>query len=712
MFKRIFCILFWYLSIPFYCYTQSIPSISKVDSLKTSLENAAFLDQEYANILLVIADEYVFTNKDSSKFYAEKANQISQQNNYVEGQCKSYNLLGRLAESETNYESGLKYHKLSGELATKAENFSLMGLSKLNIGRVLSLTNQFDSAKVTLLDGLSDFEKAEDVLGIAKSCNNLGLVTGKLGQMEASLDYYIRSSEAFTNPKSGATPGEYFVVFSNIGSTYWGMGDFEKAVAEIKKAIDILRELNNLDALIHDFALIGRVYTDMGAYEEAQKYFNEGLEIMDQVSNKDVISIFLLNLGVLHNKNSKYDQAKLVLNRSLDYFSEKDRPDIASEVYRLLGNAYSATQNQQQAVQCFEKSLNFIEQTSGNAYGKLAILKSLHKFYKETGKYKKALSTYESYTTLQDSFFRNEKQKNISELQTKYETVEKEREIAVLTSDKQKQELALLEQKQFIQFTVGALALILLGLGFLFYRYQNKKKVNNLLTEKNEALSSSKKSLENALLEKETLLKEIHHRVKNNLQLITSLLNLQAEDSDAQSIEDFLYKGQNRVKSMALIHEQLYRSDNIAVINIQDYIQQLVSGIFQSFGIQPEEIKLYLKLDQVKLDIDQAIPLGLIINELVNNSLKHAFADKEDDNLLMIELKEKQSGVELVIRDNGSGFESYESTQNSIGLSLVKLLARQLKGSINFNLDRGTEVRLRFENVVEHNEMVEALAAV
>ena len=207
-------------------------------------------------------------------------------------------------------------------------------------------------------------------------------------------------------------------------------------------------------------------------------------------------------------------------------------------------------------------------------------------------------------------------------------------------------------------------------------------------------LRKTQQQLSHSLEEKETLLKEIHHRVKNNLQLITSLLNLQADGESEQTVEEFLYKGRTRVKSMALIHEHLYRSNNLANIDMQSYVQELVDSIFDSFGAVDSNITYQLEAQPTELDIDKAIPLGLIINELVSNSLKHAF-ENQPQGQIQIKLKNQANQVDIRIQDNGKGFLSTENP-NSLGLQLVRILVRQLKGSFHLHADQGTQADISF----------------
>ena len=202
-----------------------------------------------------------------------------------------------------------------------------------------------------------------------------------------------------------------------------------------------------------------------------------------------------------------------------------------------------------------------------------------------------------------------------------------------------------------------------------------------------------------SLKEKEVLLKEIHHRVKNNLQIISSLLNLQKEYVDDDKALNVLLESQNRVKSMAMIHENLYQSNNLSHIKFDNYIQKLVSTLFYSYN-NKNQIKSIIDLEDINLNIDTAIPCGLIINELISNSLKHAFNDEKNGEI-GISVKKINNKYELIIYDNGTGFPKeidFKNT-NSLGLKLVNSLVNQIDGQIIIDKNQGTKFKINFKEV-------------
>ncbi|HUJ50879.1 MAG TPA: histidine kinase dimerization/phosphoacceptor domain -containing protein [Bryobacteraceae bacterium] len=201
-----------------------------------------------------------------------------------------------------------------------------------------------------------------------------------------------------------------------------------------------------------------------------------------------------------------------------------------------------------------------------------------------------------------------------------------------------------------------------------------------------------------SLREKEALLKEIHHRVKNNLQVVSSLLGLQSRAVVDPETRKMFQESQDRVHSMALLHESLYQSHNLSQIDFPEYIRQLAAHLFHSYGVAPERIHLQTDLDHLSLHLDAAVPCGLIINELISNSLKYAFPDGREGKI-RIELRGVSDGsTRLVVADNGVGLRADIDWVNtrSLGLRLVRTLAQQLGAQIEVNSGEGMEVRLAF----------------
>jgi two-component sensor histidine kinase len=217
------------------------------------------------------------------------------------------------------------------------------------------------------------------------------------------------------------------------------------------------------------------------------------------------------------------------------------------------------------------------------------------------------------------------------------------------------------------------------------------------ITERKRAEEQIKQSIK----EKEVLLREIQHRVKNNMQVISSLLNLQSAHIKDSQYKEMLKESQNRIRSMALIHERSYQSENLADIDFHEYIASLVRGLFRSYNATADRVSLVIEVEDVSLGMDTAVPCGLIINELVSNSLKHAFPRGRKGEIKIV-LRSVCELIELTVADNGVGISEDVDfrTTESLGLDLVTTLAEyQLGGEITLDRTEGTVFCITFEGV-------------
>jgi two-component sensor histidine kinase len=212
--------------------------------------------------------------------------------------------------------------------------------------------------------------------------------------------------------------------------------------------------------------------------------------------------------------------------------------------------------------------------------------------------------------------------------------------------------------------------------------------------------------LKNSVKEKELLLREIHHRVKNNMQIISSLLNLQSEYIKESEYLDMFNESRNRIKSMAIIHEQLYQSTDLANIDFNNYVRTLVNSLISFYEKLTKNITLEVDIDNIALGVDTAIPCGLIINELVTNSLKHAFPNERDGKIIIKVNSHETDGkknIDMTVSDNGIGMPEGLDIQNtkSLGLKLVTtLIEHQLQGNFKYNTKKGTEYQIHFQEIV------------
>ncbi|MGA9270246.1 MAG: sensor histidine kinase, partial [Lutimonas sp.] len=276
-----------------------------------------------------------------------------------------------------------------------------------------------------------------------------------------------------------------------------------------------------------------------------------------------------------------------------------------------------------------------------------------------------------------DELFTEEAEKKISSVQTQFEVTKRDNTILDQEQQLKKQK----SSQTMISVVTGLLTLLLV---LLYITYNNNRKKNALLLEQN--------------LEKEFLLKEIHHRVKNNLGIVSSLLDLQSAEMQDPKVVEAIHESQNRVYSMSMIHQKLYQGKNLSAIEMRDYFLELSDHILDSFGLK-NRIEFDFNMEEIELDVDTAIPLGLIVNELITNSLKHAFPKDSKGRIDLYFRKMNDKTIRLEVTDNGVGIHEILQTKekrSGFGTKLIDLLVQQLDATMNRKSDHGTSVRIEF----------------
>lgn len=223
--------------------------------------------------------------------------------------------------------------------------------------------------------------------------------------------------------------------------------------------------------------------------------------------------------------------------------------------------------------------------------------------------------------------------------------------------------------------------------------------MHKALEEKERKRQIAESNLKRSLEEKEILLKEVHHRVKNNMQIISSILKMQERLVDDPKLKTVLGESQNRIHSMALIHENLYKSDNLASIQFRNYVQSLVNTISRGYSDMHGKITFDFNIDNIFFPLDIGIPCGLIINELISNSFKHAFTNRNEGLIRISLINDQENTYHLIVSDNGIGMShAFEPDKaNTLGMRIVSKLIQQIEGKLEFDFTQGVKYTIKFK---------------
>ncbi|HSD13404.1 MAG TPA: sensor histidine kinase [Flavobacterium sp.] len=491
--------------------------------------------------------------------------------------------------------------------------------------------------------------------------------------------------------------------YSNKSALYARLFLYDKAILQLKSEIKEILKHPKRDSLI-----IPSAYNSLGFYffknnqvDSAYYYYNLSLQKAETALIKNdfgdyskLTGLVKGNIGLLKMKQGDYKNAIPLLMEDLsislkikDYISNND--GIVKNIILLstcnikLKNYTEAQKKTELAEQLISKGIS--PETRVSYYRlKAELLKAQNK--------KDEAYTYsEKAFNLSDSINSKKQRLLLAGNEILYQLEEKDNLIVKQQSDINTKE------KGILYIVATALGIILITT--LLYLNNSRKKQKEI-QRKNDEISAKNETIKESLAEKEMLLKEIHHRVKNNLQIITGILELQNFQISDENTKVILKEGQSRIESIALIHKTLYQSDNFSKVPFQDYLSELIQAIQTTYKNKNTKIAIEINANDIELGISTAIPLSLIINEIVTNCYKHAFKDREIGKI-KINLTKESDIYKLKISDDGVGLpEDFNPKKlKSIGFDLIQGLTRQLEGKLDWRSNNGTNIIITFKDI-------------
>lgn len=313
------------------------------------------------------------------------------------------------------------------------------------------------------------------------------------------------------------------------------------------------------------------------------------------------------------------------------------------------------------------------------------------------GNYSAAVRDLKQYEFLNDSIYNERKSRQIEELTIQFETEKKEQSIRLLEDDKRLQKNELTKVRNTISWIIGVAILFIVIIGLLVNNSRIKQRTNKALQVQQKQIEKKNNSLQRLVEEKEWLVREIHHRVKNNFHIVMGLLRTQAAYLKSTEAIQAIAESQQRIQAMSLVHQKLYQSDNLSAINMADYIHELVDYLKESFNTG-RRIRFNLQIEPVKLNVSHCVPLGLLLNEAITNALKHAFPGEKEGTIDILLKRTADTHFLLAVKDNGTGLPAaFDSKkQGSMGMKLMRGLSDDIDASFEVHNNNGTEILLNF----------------
>lgn len=356
------------------------------------------------------------------------------------------------------------------------------------------------------------------------------------------------------------------------------------------------------------------------------------------------------------------------------------KSDITPYAHGLLADIYRREKKYELAIDYYKKSQKGYEFLK-NKRSAIDMNMYIGEGYQLNGDLKTALAYFKTFFNQSITFLSERNERSLRENELKINVINQEK----LISKKQNEQIVF----------IVILFIVLMLLGLLFWNYKQKQKSNKQLAVLNDDLETKNLLLDHKNAENELLLREIHHRVKNNLEIVSSLLALQSAQIDDPNTKEAMTEGQNRVNSIGIVHQKLYQGTNLGAVEMKDYFLNLSESILESFGAE-SRVDLQLAMENLDLDIDTAVPLGLIVNELLTNCIKYAFPKGENGTITIKLQRQKDNILHLEVADNGIG-KSDIIQGTGFGGQLISLLTHQLNGTMTEEIQNGTTIIFDFK---------------
>jgi two-component system, sensor histidine kinase PdtaS len=530
-----------------------------------------------------------------------------------------------------------------------------------------AVDGNYEKALFYSLETIKNVKTALDSVGLTVFYARIAGHYSATGSIAEAVDWNLRRLNYLIQKKD--TRGCYTIIH-NIASDLIILGRRKEALALVLEKSKIIKPVGNTDTF-HMLLALARAYSALNNNVMAEKYCEDLITLRNRVHTLTEINAPLLDqfLASFYLKIGKYHKAEIFI-----------KPFVTKNPIPLSG------------------------------------IEFLFKLDSAKGNYLSAIQHLQAFHRAKDSVFGETKSKQIEQLKISYATQQKdslinlkEQNIQLLTRQDQLQKSKLKQQSVLrnISLTIAALLIIIVAL--LYNRYRLKQRTNLKLELQQREISNKNKVLQHLLSEKEWLLKEIHHRVKNNLQIVMSLLNSQSAYIDNEVALNAIHDSQHRVHAMSLIHQKLYNSESVSSIDMAFYIRELTSYLNDSFNTS-KRIRFELNIEPIKMDVSQAVPIGLILNEAITNSLKYAFPGGQN-GVITVSLTTDSGSYLLIIADNGIGLpHSYKTKKKptTLGISLMEGLTEDLDGHFSIENNNGTVIKVLFvhDPEIKRNEFL------
>jgi len=619
--------------------------------------------------------------------------------------------LGRLARrtSSDDPEGASKLAQQMLQLATETDNRAGIAAARNVMGSIFFYRGEYDEALVEWEHSYSLYARLDSLdargthsLSLANALNNMGIVHKRQGDLPKALDLYYSALKIREEIKEPYPIGSSYL---NIGGLYKSQGRPQEAALFFQKARKLFEEAGDVYGQAAVLNNLGNIYEQQDdGLELAAEAYTAALALFEKAENERGVGLGLNNLGIILQLQGDCENALALFERSKEIREKTgDKAGVAS-VLQNIASCHSIQGNNTKAIEEYVRSLSLAEE---DHMAKILIEghKGIAKVYAANEQYDLAYLHQNQYQQLNDSLFTKKNDEALISIEKRYEEFRKTRAFANLDDRLTEQEASLNFRGNLITAMIISLIVIAGLLVVMFSRDKITRKLSMKLEERNLEVAQTNRHLRETQVskeEKEELLKEIHHRVKNNLQIINSLLRFQSDMVKDPEVVALFTECQDRIISMSLLHEQLYRKEDLSFVNVTEYLTDLFEGLKHSYA-NNKKIEVNIRADVDSFGVNTMIPLGLLINEIASNSFKHGFKGRENGVIDLKLEKRDNKNYELLLSDNGIGIPGNidHEEPETLGLELINIFVDQLEGHLKLSNHVGTSYKIQFTELKE-----------
>lgn len=575
-----------------------------------------------------------------------------------------------LYNSKLRYDSAIIFYKKALQITPSDVKSNWRANIYLGLGHSYYLLDEWDSALFWDQQAMSIFEDSKDTANIVIARGNLALLYISKGLFEEALSNSFKALSFL-----GGTPSpSHASCYNSIAMIFKTTKNYPDAEIYFRNSLKLFLQFGKQLEAAKSYNNLGELFILTRQYDSAKHNLLLSAKLKRQLNDTQGLARTLSRLGKVFILTNDLQKAESLLIESLTTQRQINDPVGLIETLNNLGELYLNTSKISKA-SGFLQEANTIILRYGTPDYLRQNLELRIKLARKQNNFSTGMLLQDELAIIRDSLLNQEKSKSLQAMQIRYETQKKEQEITLLQQRNEISKAKIESNRILIVALVVGLTLVV-AIGILIYI--------NLRNAR-----ASKKRFE-------LLLQETRHRIKNNLQTLASIFHLQTHHYTDHEMILEARSSESRVHAMSLLHEKFYAGEADHIINTREYIADLINKLVDIYGSHTRNLKVHSHVAEVDLDIDKALALSLIIQELVCNAFKYAF-DQEPDPELSVEIREQTGNILAVVADNGIGIvgnrESYSSSQ---GLSLVDALVSQLDGDMKIETDRGTRFTIRF----------------